>query len=118
MSILLWLDDIRKPPKGYLWVRTAKEAIQKLYDDDITFASLDHDLNPDQYNVFTRFNDDSDYKDDTGMSVLKWMRDNDKWPKDGVEIHSSNIPKRIEMINFCKKHLPDDKIFVKIFIRA
>ena len=115
--MLLWLDDMRPAPNGYTRARTAKEAINILYNNDVTFASLDHDLAPDQYNVFTRFDDDSDYGEDTGMAVLKWMKNN-KWPKDGVEIHSANIPKRLEMVNFCKKYLPDDKVFVKIFTRA
>ena len=43
----LWLDDIRKPPWGYdLWAKTADECIEMLqrYGDEITHASLDHDL--------------------------------------------------------------------------
>lgn len=40
----LWLDDVRLPPDGYIWVKTAREALVHLASGTVVHASLDHDL--------------------------------------------------------------------------
>jgi len=40
----LWVDDIRVPPEGWLWAKTAREAIDILASLEIDEVSLDHDL--------------------------------------------------------------------------
>lgn len=42
----LWLDDTRPAPKGWLWVKTAPEAITQLQTHLFDEISLDHDLGP------------------------------------------------------------------------
>ena len=40
----MWLDDMRKPPKDFVWVKTAKEAIGWIDQGIVEFIDLDHDL--------------------------------------------------------------------------
>ena len=40
----LWLDDVRTPPEGWVWAKTAQEAIDLLLTREIEEISLDHDL--------------------------------------------------------------------------
>lgn len=40
----LWLDDVRLPPDGWVWVKTAREALVHLASGTVVHASLDHDL--------------------------------------------------------------------------
>lgn len=42
----LWLDDVRPPPDGWVWVKSAPDAYVHLdkYWYDIEEVSLDHDL--------------------------------------------------------------------------
>lgn len=40
----IWLDDIRTPPDGWTWVKTAREAIDYISTGDVAEISLDHDL--------------------------------------------------------------------------
>ena len=43
----LWLDDLRLPPQGWHWVKSAKEAIIILKSGVVKEISLDHDLGDD-----------------------------------------------------------------------
>lgn len=49
-KLKLWLDDVRPMPDGFdIWCTTAKGAIEcltKVYKDQISFISFDHDLGP------------------------------------------------------------------------
>jgi hypothetical protein len=40
----LWLDDVRPAPEGWIWVRTAWDAIEQLSRGSVVEVSLDHDL--------------------------------------------------------------------------
>jgi len=42
----LWLDDVRPPPPGWTWAKTARWAISELYNQSYDMVSLDHDLGP------------------------------------------------------------------------
>lgn len=44
MGVKLWLDDVREAPDGWLWVRTAREALAILKTVVVDEISLDHDL--------------------------------------------------------------------------
>lgn len=71
----LWIDDIRLPPEGYLWVKTSKEAIDAIKEHG-TFEhiSFDHDLGG----------------DDTSRKIVLWMCENEgNWPKT-ASVHSMN----------------------------
>lgn len=41
----IWVDDVRPAPEGYVWCKSANEALRTItkYRDEITLISLDHD---------------------------------------------------------------------------
>ncbi len=61
----IFLDDKREPHDGWVWAKTAREAIKLLEDnqEEVKLISLDHDLNEHGF---------------TGMSVLNWMLESSK----------------------------------------
>lgn len=90
----LWLDDIREPWKyGFIsceWVKTADQAIERLKQGDITFASLDHDLSTDDTMGKPK-------GEKTGYDVICFMEKHNIWPIDGVRVHSMNPVGRMRM---------------------
>ena len=40
----LWLDDMRKPPKGWKWAKTVDKAKDILFKNRVEHISFDHDL--------------------------------------------------------------------------
>ena len=102
----LWLDDIREPSRfgclGWTWVKTADEAINLLKTQDVTEASLDHDLSEEHY-PWSGIQE-SDYKEQTGYTVVCWMEENNVWPKDGVHVHSLNPVGGQRMMDVILKH--------------
>lgn len=46
-TINVWLDDIRLPPEGFQWVKTAWDAINLIKTGKVGYISLDHDLSDD-----------------------------------------------------------------------
>lgn len=84
----LWLDDIREPwmhgCAGWEWAKTADAAIALLGSGKVTIASLDHDLS-----VAATMGQPAP-GEQTGLSVVRWMADNNVWPVDGVRVHSMN----------------------------
>lgn len=99
--VRMFLDDERNPIKhnlgGYIWVKTAQEAIELLKKGEVEFASLDHDLGHLHY-----MGDYSDNK--TGFAVLNWMKENNVWPEEGVAVHSMNWAERLKMEEDIKAH--------------
>lgn len=88
----LWLDDVREPWKhgclGWIWAKTAEEAIALLKTGNVTVASLDHDLAPDHY---PWSGVPIEEVTGTGYDVVRWLEQNpDYWPQDGVTCHSMN----------------------------
>lgn len=82
----LWLDDLRPPPPGFTWAKTAEEAIAELATGNVTLCSLDHDLEADL----------------TGYDVLVWMEEcvaHGIWygPMPTILVHSANPPGRKRM---------------------
>lgn len=109
--MILWLDDIRKPwAHGYLgaeWAKTADEAIAALKTGKVEFASLDHDLDWEHYPGSGVL--EADYKQATGMAVVKWLQDNPAfWPIRGVRCHSFNDHKRPLMQAIVRAHYGRD----------
>lgn len=77
---LLWLDDLRPAPPGWVWARSVNEAIRVIGNPTIAVShvSLDHDL--------------GDYENDggDGPRFTDWMAGNNQWPTLGLRVHSSN----------------------------
>lgn len=93
-QINMWLDDLRDPANhgkaGWIWVKTADEAIELLKSGCVRRASLDHDLTIDQ----TMGHED---REKTGYTVVCWMEEHGVWPVDGTSVHSQNPVGRAKM---------------------
>ncbi len=81
----LWLDDVRPAPdESWLWVRTAREAIDALTNSAWEEVSLDHDLGPPAAG--------------TGMDVLDYLeRESVDWSDGQVSVEGVRIPKSIKI---------------------
>jgi len=71
----LWLDDVRPGPEGWVWAKTLEEAKELLLTGQVEEASLDHDL--------------GDGEND-GSALVRWMAEQNVWPKKRPRIHSAN----------------------------
>lgn len=93
----LWIDDIRTPPRGYIWAKTSQEAIDLIEaNDPFSHVSFDHDLGG----------------DDTSRRVVLWMCENSgKWPKT-ASVHSMN-PIGREWLTEMIKRYGDDCRFIR-----
>lgn len=96
-DILLWLDDLRRPPTNkWLWVETAEEAIKWLKTKRVLFASLDHDLSPPHYESSGKLHVPG--SKGTGYEVAEFLEfsarspggDPEVLPPHGVRVHSMN----------------------------
>lgn len=96
-GILLYVDDIREPPPGWVVARSVNEAISFLLTGLVVEASLDHDMGWDEF---------SEEEYPNGLSLVKWMVDNVFWPPNGVHIHSANPAGRENMLAWIKKFGP------------
>jgi hypothetical protein len=85
-AVKLWLDDIRPCPDGYTHARSVNEAIKLLERGDCAYASLDHDL--------------GDFAEDggDGFKLVLWIAEHDRWPSDGIRVHSANPPGMARML--------------------
>lgn len=96
----LWLDDQRHPAAcgalGFVWAKTLEEAIGYLETGEVTFASLDHDLTPRASLGYWE-------GEPTGLDLCKWMQENNRWPPDGVAVHSHNFEGARQMRDFVQK---------------
>jgi hypothetical protein len=73
----LWLDDVREPPgEDWTWVKTVPEAKEILGSQEVSEASLDHDLGEDE---------------PEGRTLVLWMAENDVWPSQEPVVHSGNV---------------------------
>lgn len=91
IDIRLWLDDERNPPTGWVWVKTAKEAMRVITSGKVLVVSLDHDLGLPLEN---------------GGDVLRWLEEqvfvNGFWPP-LIEIHTMNPVARSWMLKVARK---------------
>lgn len=105
-NISLWLDDVREPWRfgrvGWVWAKTAEEAIEILKTGRVIRASLDHDLSWEHY-PWNQVNP-QEYKQKTGYDVVCWMEENNVWPRRGVEVHSMNPVGRQRMQQVIDRH--------------
>jgi hypothetical protein len=104
----LWLDDVRAPWKfgctGWTWAKTADEAMDYLRTGQVTEASLDHDLTPEQTTggIYGKIREDG-FK--SGYDVVVWLAEHPEfWPVNGVRVHSMNISGRKRMQRMIDKH--------------
>lgn len=86
--IALFLDDVRKEPKGWVRVKTADRCIKVLEGNRVKVLSLDHDL--------------GENENGTGYDVVLWMEKRIRGDRDWVLpkhiiVHSVNAPARERM---------------------
>lgn len=84
----IFVDDIRLPPEGYVLARTVDIAIELLRNNNVEFASLDHDMG--------KFQKDGSY-------LIGFIKEHNLWPKNGIHVHSRYIPGKEGMDNVIKK---------------
>lgn len=89
---MLYLDDIRPCPPGWVYAQTVSQAIAqveaRLKRGQVwTRASLDHDLAAEHYVV-------SSYgappQTGTGADFVDWMIEHNIWPEHRPQVHSQN----------------------------
>jgi len=83
----IWLDDVRTPPDGWTWVKTAEEVISLLESRaDIIEIDLDHDLG--EYIA-------------TGYEVLIWIERQvacNGYDPPKMKVHTANPPGHLKMV--------------------
>lgn len=96
----VWLDDIRDPQVwhhiGWVWAKTADEAIELLSTGKVTHISLDHDLD-----IQATIGNTPTEK--TGYDVICWMEEHNVWPSI-VKCHSSNPAGRARIEQVIRKY--------------
>lgn len=98
----VWLDDLRTEPPGWTRARTMGEAQDLLLTHIVEEMSLDHDLGTEP--PCDACEEDSQCQSapdecrcdchrqiaPTGYDLVKWMAQNDKWPRKKPKVHSQN----------------------------
>lgn len=94
MPVLLWVDDERPAPPGWVWAKTARQALKVLSSGQVTYASLDCDLG---------------HPVENGVWLVKKMVQFGLWPEHKVGVHSSNWEKAAEMLYIVRHEGPYDE---------
>lgn len=84
----VYLDNERPAPPGWQWARTLDQAKAFLRSGRVEQLSLDYDLEGDT----------------KGLSLLEWMKSNNKWPKYSPKVHSGNPIGALKMKSFIAEH--------------
>lgn len=87
---------------GFVWAKTADEAIDYLKTGRVERASLDHDL-ADEHYPWSGI-PEGQWKEKTGLTVVRWMVENNVWPRHGVRVHSWNPVGAKRMIQELGEH--------------
>jgi hypothetical protein len=90
----LWLDDIREAPPGWIWAKTAEDALRVLASVPVSYASLDCDLESEHEN---------------GVWFVKQMAKFSLWPEFKPGVHSSNWKLGSEMLKLIRRLGPYDE---------
>jgi len=117
----VYLDDVRICPAGWTLAKNVREAIRLLENNIVTDLSLDFDLGI----VYCRacmfssadepcFGEsgeelcdcDCHVSEPTGIELLKWIRDNNRWPSNEPQIHSANVVGAQQMQFFIRDYGP------------
>ena len=111
----LWLDDVRPAPKGWIWVKTVRDAQELLSSGKVERASLDHDLGP-QPLCFHCENESQDCgqchchnRHSDGTDLCTWMAATGHWPAVKPEVHSANPPGHEHMRAIIHRYFPEQQ---------
>lgn len=111
---LLWLDDIRPAPPGWIHVKTDVEARAWLLRG-VHAASLDHDLGacetclegltPEAWLEKHEFQSMPNCEHfGTGYTLVCWMEETGNWPTEKPTVHSRNPAGRMKMQAAIDRH--------------
>lgn len=116
IKVKLWLDDIRPAPDNTWTVaKTAKEAMDILSMEDVDVADLDHDLGICDSCLGSNGMDRPDCPCSmTGYDVVKFMAENNIWPKHGTYVHSMNPVGRQNMLEVIKRYSGEYSLYDKL----
>jgi len=90
-NMKIWLDDLRKPPQGYIWCQSVNQAINTIMNYGIPeVIDFDHDA--------------GDFACDGGdfIRLMDWMEESSIACK--IKIHTMNPVGRQQMIAIAKKN--------------
>ena len=108
-SIKVYLDDERPCPEGWVLVKTADEAIEKLKTCWVTHISLDHDL------ALMHYAGHYETGEKTGYDVLLWLEEQlDNYPYFQVPIimiHTMNPSAMVKMKQAARKIIARSREF-------
>lgn len=110
----LWLDDCRPAPEGWIHAKTMEEAQALLMTFEVVEASFDHDLGilpcgkPDCDGYETCPGDHTVAP--TGYDLVKWMAENNVWPKVKPKVHSMNPVGRKNMLETIERYFPGETL--------
>lgn len=101
-TVDLWVDDLRIPPPGWLWAKTADTTIAMLteYRGRIANMSLDHDLGGEGMGATN-----------TIRPAVLWLCEqaDDVWPT-YVEVHSWNPVGAAWLVGMCERYSPHQSV--------
>ena len=114
----LFLDDVRDPEKyhimGWVWVKTAEDAVRLLRTGEVTEAALDHDLTDEQMIRGGYFGEIYEDGHKSGYDVVEFLEQHPQfWPPDGVSVHSRNPAGKKRMHQVIYNHYR--KLFLPLF---
>lgn len=97
MGTRIWIDDLRLPPEGWVWVKTSDAAIEVLAEfkhlgSEYEVISFDHDLGG----------------DDTSRRIMMWMIENESFPTDEVFVHTANSVGRQYLVGTAQRYFPSN----------
>ena len=97
-AINLWVDDELPAPPGFLWVKTARDALRVLRSRAVTYASLDCDR---------------DDREESGVWLVLQMIVTRSWPEYKPGVHSANWPNGSLMLRLVREFGPYDENWSK-----
>src|SRR5208282_3585606 len=105
----LFLDDVRDPEEfgapGWVWAKTAADAVKIFGSGKVTQASLDHDLTQEQMTRGGIYGTVCEDGQKSGYDVVLWLEEHPEyWPIDGVRVHSANPAGRNRMERVIERH--------------
>lgn len=110
----VWLDDVRVPPKGWLWVKSYDEAVECFQENEggVLDCSLDHDLGFEEAaqgkNIFDLANYNYNNVALTGYDFVRWIMEHEAWPLKSLGIHSANPVGARNMMGVIERYGPYD----------
>lgn len=87
----VFLDDLRRPPEGWVLVKTVPEVQELVKSGVVEELSLDNDLGPGT---------------PEGYTLVDWMAENNVWPQKKPRVHSMNIIRAAYMRAVIERYFP------------